>query len=71
MSPSMNQVVPVQVFATSLRAVWHPRRGRKPWERPENWVLICLQEEAHHLAHGLSVQVGSPSGLLFPFFFGM
>ena len=36
MSPSMNQVVPVQVFATSRSAVWQPRPGRKPWDRSEN-----------------------------------
>jgi hypothetical protein len=35
-SPSMNQVVPVQVLATSRSAVWHPRRGRKPCEQLEN-----------------------------------
>jgi hypothetical protein len=31
----MNQVVPVQVLATSVSAVWQPRRGRKPCERSE------------------------------------
>ena len=36
MSPSMNQVVPVHWFATSLSAVWQPRRERKPCERSEN-----------------------------------
>jgi hypothetical protein len=35
MSPSMNQVVPVQVLATSRNAVWQPRPGRNPWERSE------------------------------------
>ena len=35
-SPSMNQCVPFQVSTTSLSAVWQPRPGRKPWERPEN-----------------------------------
>ena len=34
-SPSMNQAVPVQVFATSVNAVWQPRPGRNPWERSE------------------------------------
>jgi hypothetical protein len=36
MSPSMNQVVPVHVVATSRSAVWQPRRGRNPWDRSEN-----------------------------------
>jgi hypothetical protein len=36
MSPSMNQVVPDHLLATSVKAVWQPRRGRKPCERPEN-----------------------------------
>jgi len=36
MSPSMNQVVPVQTSSTSRSAVWQPRPGRKPWDRPEN-----------------------------------
>ena len=27
-SPSMNQLVPVQVLATSPKAVWQPRPGR-------------------------------------------
>jgi hypothetical protein len=35
MSPSMNQVVPVQVLATSRNAVWQPRPGRNPWDRSE------------------------------------
>jgi hypothetical protein len=36
MSVSTNQVVPVQVLATSRSAVWQPRPGRNPWERSEN-----------------------------------
>ena len=36
MSPSMNQAVPVQVWATSRSAVWQPRPGRNPWDRSEN-----------------------------------
>ena len=36
MSPSMNQTVPVQVWATSRSAVWQPRPGRNPWEEAEN-----------------------------------
>jgi hypothetical protein len=36
MSASMNHVVPVQVSATSRRAVWQPRPGRNPCDRPEN-----------------------------------
>jgi hypothetical protein len=32
----MNQVVPVQVLATSRSAVWQPFPGRNPWDRPEN-----------------------------------
>ena len=32
----MNQVVPVQVLATSRSAVWQPRPGRNPWDRSEN-----------------------------------
>jgi hypothetical protein len=36
MSPSMNQVDPVQDTAISVSAVWQPRPGRKPYERPEN-----------------------------------
>src|SRR5579863_2775506 len=36
MSPSMNQVVPVHFLDTSVSAVWHPRPGRKPCDRPEN-----------------------------------
>jgi hypothetical protein len=32
----MNQCVPFQTSTTSLSAVWQPRPGRKPWERPEN-----------------------------------
>ena len=36
-SPSMNHLVPFHVRCTSLRAVWHPRPRRKPWEWSENW----------------------------------
>src|ERR671915_1958814 len=36
-SPSINQVVPVQVSAILDNAVWQPRRGRKPCESSENW----------------------------------
>ena len=32
----MNQVVPVQVRATSRSAVWQPRPGRNPCDRSEN-----------------------------------
>jgi reverse transcriptase-like protein len=35
-SPSMNQLVPVQIWATYRSAVWQPRPGRSPWERSEN-----------------------------------
>ena len=47
----MNQVVQDQTSSTSRSAVWHPRPGRKPWERPEKLRLVMrLQQEADHFA---------------------
>jgi hypothetical protein len=36
-SPSMNQTMPFHVRRISVRAVWHPRPGRNPWQ----WSLNC------------------------------
>ena len=36
MSPSMNHLVPHQVWCISVRAVWHPLCGLNPCELSEN-----------------------------------
>jgi len=71
-SPSTNQLVPVQVWATSRNAVWQPRPGRKPWERSENvGSYYASRSRRTTSATSLSDQVGRPNGRSFPDFFGM
>ena len=54
MSPSMNQVVPVQVLRISRSAVWHPRPFRNPCDRSgELRLVVRLQQQADHFADQL------------------
>ena len=67
----MNQIVPVQVLATSRSAVWQPRPGRKPWRAGERRLVVRLEQQTDHLTDELVAPGWQPSGRIFPFFFGM
>ena len=72
MSPSINQVVPVQVSSTSRQRGVAAAPGTET-VRPvgELRLVIRLQQEPDHLADKFIRPDGRPSGLSFPFFFGI
>jgi hypothetical protein len=60
----MNQRVPCQTSTTSPSAVWQPRPGRNPWERPEKpHVVVRFQQQTDHLLDDGVVQALTPDRL--------